>query len=176
MSIHFYLKEASFVERDIIYLDRLGLSRLQRELANEEELLKQIQLQRAESRSSVVDDGYNNPILNHFDMQESATKYRIRELKDKLSRVELIEVENNGDGTINIGSTITIKLSSDFDDDELTFILITGRPENIGKEVSTNCPLGKSILGKKVGDVVSYSVEDNQVTVTILNVVDPKQD
>lgn len=68
--------------------------------------------------------------------------------------------------TIGIGTKFTIK----FDGDEMTenYILVDALVGNhmVDESITTESPLGKSIIGKKEGETFSYTVETNNMKIT----------
>lgn len=93
-----------------------------------------------------------------------------KEAKEKLGNYELIEPNNSE--IIGLGSTFEISMNyGDFDDKE-TFTLV--EVHNVCDDsslISVVSPLGKAALGKKVGDNVSYIVEDRKFTGTINSII-----
>ena len=83
----------------------------------------------------------------------------------------VVENEESLEGVVCIGDLVTVLT---FDNDEIRQVkLIGGTPvlnEN-GElcEISIKSPMGKAILGKNVGDVVSYSTSKKTFTAQILS-------
>ena len=70
-------------------------------------------------------------------------------------------------GAIDFGSTITIKN----DAREITFMLVSEYESNPSeKKLSTSSPIGSSVIGKKVGDIVTVSLPNGSVDYTITQV------
>jgi transcription elongation factor GreA len=76
---------------------------------------------------------------------------RIQELQFMLNHAQLIE-PGNGDNIVNIGETIVIQT----EEDEIERYTIVGMAEtDPGKGfISNESPLGRALLGRKVGDEV----------------------
>lgn len=86
-----------------------------------------------------------------------AVTLHIMNLKEKLARVQIIDSSKIGNDCVRILNKVHLK---DLDKNtEFEYILVS--PEemdlNIGK-ISVKSPVGKALLGKKVGDVVKFTV------------------
>ena len=83
----------------------------------------------------------------------------------------VVDNEESLEGVVCIGDLVTILT---FDNDEIRQYKIIGRTPVLNEkgelcEISTKSPLGKAILGKSVGDVVSYSTGKKTFTAQILS-------
>lgn len=100
----------------------------------------------------------------HGDLKENAEYHaakerqgmiegRIMELKDKLSRAEVIDCVKVSTERAIFGTVVTLL---DLDtDEEITYQLLGPEESDVKKgSISVLSPLGKSILGKEVGDEV----------------------
>jgi transcription elongation factor GreA len=100
----------------------------------------------------------------HGDLKENAEYHaakdrqghiegRILELKDKLSRAEVIDCLQVGTSSIVFGTVVQLL---DLDtDEEITYQLLGPEEADVKKgSISVLSPLGKSMLGKEVGDEV----------------------
>ena len=100
----------------------------------------------------------------HGDLKENAEYHaakerqghiegRILELKDKLSRAEIIDCSKISLGKAVFGTVVTLlDLQTD---DEVTYQLLGPEESDVKKgSISVLSPLGKSILGKSVGDEI----------------------
>lgn len=103
----------------------------------------------------------------HGDLKENAEYHaakerqghiegRILELKDKLSRAEVIDCSSVSTNTAVFGTVVTLL---DLDtDDEVTYQLLGPEEADVKKgSISVLSPLGRSILGKEVGDEVQVT-------------------
>lgn len=100
----------------------------------------------------------------HGDLKENAEYHaakerqghiegRILELKDKLSRAEVIDCSKVSIDKAVFGTVVTLL---DLDtDDEVTYQLLGPEESDVKKgSISVMSPLGRSILGKEVGDEI----------------------
>lgn len=82
---------------------------------------------------------------------------KIRQLRDRLNRAEIIDVSKLPRDQVVFGATVRVK---DLDlDDEETFILVGAGEEDYdeGKILITS-PLAQGLVGKKVGEVAEIDV------------------
>ena len=100
----------------------------------------------------------------HGDLKENAEYHaakerqgmiegRIMELKDKLSRAEVIDCTTVSTNRAIFGTVVTLMDMET--DDEVTYQLLGPEESDVKKgSISVLAPLGRSILGKEVGDEV----------------------
>lgn len=100
----------------------------------------------------------------HGDLKENAEYHaakdrqghiegRILELKDKLSRAEVIDCSKVSTNTVVFGTVV--KLLDLDTDEEVTYQLLGPEEADVKKgSISVLSPLGQSMLGKEVGDEV----------------------
>ncbi len=88
---------------------------------------------------------------------QSHLEMKIGKLENLLSRAKVIENEDMPDGEVYILSNITVQDLTH--NEEIKFTLVS--PEEADFEmdkISAASPLGKSLLGKKVGEIVKLDV------------------
>lgn len=84
---------------------------------------------------------------------------RIRYLQRMLRNAEIIDDSSNDD-EVGINNTVTVYIEDD--DETEVFKLVTSiRGDSLKGYISTESPLGKAVLGKKVGDKVTVKVNEN---------------
>lgn len=145
-----------------IKMDAQGYSDLLQEIADAEQRLNI--LRQSDSKSNVDASSCDNS-----EMEEEFLLKQIRDLKNTLSYVEIVESLNAID-CVDIGSTVKILLDFCDETEEGIFVLIAHN--NIKEnEISINSPLGAAILGKKENDCVQYKVGTNIIKATILELI-----
>ena len=83
---------------------------------------------------------------------------RIRYLERMLKTSEIIS-EESAEDEVGLNNTITLYMEDD--DEEETYRLVTSvRGNSMRNMISTESPIGKAILGHKVGDRVEIRVND----------------
>lgn len=84
---------------------------------------------------------------------------RIRYLDRMLKFAEVVSDESE-EGVVGINNRITVYFPED--DEEETYKLVTSiRGNSLGGYISTESPIGKAILGHRVGDTVTVKVNEN---------------
>jgi len=155
-------------------ISRMGFIRLRKELE---------QLERRE-RHDVI--RAIEVAREHGDLKENAEYHaakerqghvegRILELKDKLSRAEVIDCSEVTCKKAVFGTVVTML---DLDTDlEVTYQLLGPEESDVKKGViSLQSPLGRSILGKEVGDQVKVVTPGGMREFEIINIAAPEND
>lgn len=94
---------------------------------------------------------------------------RIEEIEKILKNAEIVDEEEVDLDTINIGCQIKI-LDLEFDE-ELTYKIVGSTEANSLKgKISNESPVGKALLGKKVGDLVSVETQVGVVQYKVLDI------
>lgn len=84
---------------------------------------------------------------------------RIRYLERMIKTANIIE-DTSKEDEVGINSTVTVYFEED--DEEETFKLTTTiRGNSLDGRISIDSPIGKALMGKKVGDRVSVQVNDS---------------
>ncbi len=101
---------------------------------------------------------------------EQAKLYgRIAEIEDILSHAVIIEDENEASGRVGLGCTVTVK---DVETGmEITYT-ITGSQETnpMENKISDDCPFGRAVVGKSVGDMFTVSAPNGSYQMEVLSV------
>lgn len=147
---------------DTVWLTQAAYDRLQAELDT-------LKTEGREEASAAIEVA-----RSHGDLRENAEydvakeeqgkmEARIRQLEDMLARAEVGEAPDSD--TVSAGMTVSI---TDDDGDATTFLLGSreDRPEGISV-VSAASPLGKALIGAKVGDTVTCHAPGGAYSVTI---------
>ena len=102
--------------------------------------------------------------------EQAFVEGRIQELEMLLASAHLIDDEdkNHSKGVIAIGSTATIQ-EQGFEEEKFTIVGAAEANPREGK-ISNESPIGKAILGHKVGDVVPVETPNGTYKVKILKV------
>lgn len=84
--------------------------------------------------------------------EQSFTEGRIMELEEILSHSKLIEATSGG--SVNIGSRVRVQNGKDIDE----FVIVSSVEANpIEGKISNESPVGKALLGSKVGDEINIT-------------------
>ena len=96
---------------------------------------------------------------------------RIRQLQAMLKRVELVDDAGSGDGSVSLGSTVTLRYDGDDEDDTQQFFVgsIEERQGDLNV-ISPSSPLGQVLVGQRSGDAVEYQAPGGMLKVHIVAV------
>lgn len=84
---------------------------------------------------------------------------RIRYL-EKMIKTAVIVEDESGDDEVGLNDTVTIYVEED-DCEETYKIVTTIRSDSLNQIISIESPLGKALVGKKVGDKVNIVINDS---------------
>lgn len=109
--------------------------------------------------------------------QQGQEEARIRQIEDLLSTAVIGETPTES-GVAHIGSVVRVYFDDDKDDKQ-TFLIATREEGSSKKDLETfspDSPIGKAVLGAKVGESVSYAAPNgHEIKVTIVT-ADPYHD
>ena len=101
---------------------------------------------------------------------------RIEYLEKMLKNANVIEVENN-DG-VTLEKIVKVKYVDDNIEEDMweidTFKIVTSiRSDSLKKRISIESPLGKALIGKKVGDIAKVDISsENNYSLKIISIED----
>ncbi len=90
--------------------------------------------------------------------EKNKNESRIRYLERMIKTAEIISDESKEDEA-GINNTITVYVEED-DEEETYRIVTTVRSDSLSNLISIESPMGKALLGRKVGDRVEVKVSD----------------
>ena len=147
----------------------LGLQKLQKEL-EEIKNIKRPKVISAIAEARGHGDLKENAEYHAAKEQQSQIESRVLEINDSIARANVIDVTKiENDGKVIFGSTVTIK---DLDKDKNNSFKIVGKDEaNVSKNlIYFKSPMGKSLIGKNVGDLVNVSTPSGEKSFEVLEV------
>jgi transcription elongation factor GreA len=149
-----------------IYLTKEGLEELQKE---HEELVKNKRpdvLERVSQARSMGDLSENAEYVAARE-ELSFIDGRIDELEELLKQVEIIQNGKNGNHVVKLGSSVTLNVGGKKED-----FMVVGEWEAdpTEKKISHESPLGKALIGKKVGEKVEVEAPAGKILYTIVSV------
>ena len=153
---------------DDIFLTQKGYEKLKEELDFlKHDKRRQVakQLEKARAMGDLSENA-------EYDAAKEAQAYlekKIRELEDKLSRARIIEHENIPSDKVYVGAKVKLL---DKDTDEVLEYLIVSPPEAdyAQNKLSMESPIGKALMGHKVGDLIEIKVPAGLLTYQILEI------
>ncbi|MFN2236597.1 MAG: transcription elongation factor GreA [Anaerolineales bacterium] len=150
------------------YLTQAGYNKLQEEL----EVLRSVRRQEVANRlHEAMADGDagidNDAEVDAAKNEQAFVEGRIRELELILSNARIIEEDRVWD-TVEIGAKVVIQ-ENGTEPEKYTIVgAAEANPSN--GYISNESPLGKALMGHKVGDVITVNAPNGKFTVTLVKV------
>ena len=141
-----------------------------RQLVEELEQLEKIKLPEAIERLARARDfGDLSENAEYHSAKDdlSTLEGRVEELKDILTRVVVVDVAKKGDEQVGLGSLVQIEVNGS--SHEFT-IVGEWEADPAAKKISHESPLGKALIGKKVGEIVEVDAPSGIITYSIKEV------
>lgn len=136
--------------RAVVYLTAEGHQALEEEL----EHLKTTRRQEvAERLHNALTEGelIENAELEEARREQSFVEGRILELEESLRKARIIAKSDTSSDTVILGSTVTVREDGS-SEDERYFVIGSAEADPSKGRISNESPLGKALLGKRVGD------------------------
>ncbi len=139
-------------ERKKFYLTKKGLEDIKKEY----KVLKNLRLAKTKGEAPKIWESEDlNPEYLSFQEDLSFLETRVAELENILKNVELIKRPSKEKSkVIGLGATVVVEVEGD--KDEFTIVGTLEANPSLGK-ISNESPVGKTLLGHKVGDEVIIS-------------------
>lgn len=94
---------------------------------------------------------------------------RIKELEKMLKNVEVVDEDEIDLQTVNVGCTVRV-LDMEFNE-EVEYKLVGSKESDILKnKISNEAPIGRALIGAKVGDVVDVEAPDGVYQYKVLDI------
>src|SRR5512142_1890305 len=102
--------------------------------------------------------------------RQEFVRARLGQLKKRMGELSLVNLANIPKDKIAFGSTITVYDSTK--DEELEYKLVTSEESDVTKGlISTTSPIGRSLMGKKVGDTAVVVTPNGKRELEVLGLV-----
>ena len=119
------------------------LNTLERELAYD--------IPRELKKAAALGDLSENAEYHMAKQRQEFLKARVRQLGQRLSELSLINMNNIPKDKVGLGSKVKVYDSAK--EEEMQYELVTSEESDVAKgKISTNSPIGRALLNKKVGD------------------------
>ncbi|MDD6380811.1 MAG: transcription elongation factor GreA [Lachnospiraceae bacterium] len=145
----------------------------------EEELEKRKQEMRPELIEEVKETRAMGDLSENFEYHaaksaKNRNESRIRYLERMLANATIVS-EESADGVVGMNNTVTIYEPED-DETEKVKITTSIRSNALEGNVSIESPLGKALIGKKVGDRVTVQVDESYSYEVVIKDIDQSTD
>lgn len=101
--------------------------------------------------------------------EQAQVEARITELEQMLKHVRLVSADDISHDRVSVGVTVTVR---DADTDKTTDYQLVGSTEAdpFANRISDTSPIGRAIIGAKVGDKVTVHLPRRDLTIIIENI------
>ncbi len=151
-----------------IYLSQEGYDKLKKEL---EELKSVKRPEIAQKISEARDFGDLRENAEYHAAKEAMAllENRIAQLEETLRRAKIINKKDLSEGQVSIYTTVLLK--DLVRNQQVQYTLVSPEESDFKqKKISTTSPVGKALLGKKVGDVVEIQVPAGTLKYEVLEI------
>ena len=149
------------------YLTIEGEKRLRAELAELEGPARQALAARLRSAIQMGDLSENADYIKAKEDQ-GFLEGRIQELNYILSHATIIEENGNGYESVDVGATVTVQ-EADYPP-EAYYVVGSKEADPPNGRISNESPIGKALMGKKVGDTVTVETPGGALDLKILEI------
>ncbi len=152
---------------DEIRITQEGYDKMMEELT-ELKTVKRTQISEAIRVAREFGDLSENSEYNEAKDEQARIEGRISELEEKLKNVRVVSKDELSTDVVGIGSIITIN----DDGVEMEYKLVSGA-EDVGSgenSITDMSPVGKALMGKRVGDVVVVDAPAGSFEITVLKI------
>lgn len=145
-----------------------GVKKLEEEL----EYLKTVKRKEVTEKIKVAlgyGDLSENSEYDEAKNEQAFTEGRILQIENMLKNASVVDESEIPAGTVAVGATVKVK---DYDFDEVVEYTIVGSAEAdpMNFKISNESPVGKALIGRKIGDVVEAAVPDGISKFEILDI------
>ncbi len=151
-----------------VFLTQDGFEKLKNEL-DTLKTVKRREIAKSLEKARAMGDLSENAEYDAAKDAQAHLEKRIAELESKLSRARIIEHENIPTDKVYIGAKVGLKDTDT--EEEFQYCLVSASEADYASgKISIESPIGKALLGKKVGDTVEINVPAGVLTYLILSI------
>jgi transcription elongation factor GreA len=150
-----------------VYLTPEGRTKLETELEYARSVRRRevaARIHSAKDQGDITDNAEYEDAKN----EQAFVEGHILELESMLRNAVLIATTNHASGTVNLGCTVTIR-DCDGEQSKYTIVGSAEAKPALGK-ISNESPVGRTLLGRRVGEEVAVRTPGGTVSYTIVSV------
>ncbi|MGH2538536.1 MAG: transcription elongation factor GreA [Candidatus Promineifilaceae bacterium] len=150
---------------NVVYLTKEGLEKIHAELEhlkNERRTELAARLQAAIAQGDLSE----NADYEYTKQEQAFVEGRIKELEASLRRAEIIDSNGRAD-KVRVGSTVTLLAEAAGAEPETYFIVGVHEADPANGRISNESPIGRALLGAKVGQTVVAEAPAGQLRLTV---------
>lgn len=143
-----------------------------RKLKEELDYLKNVKRKEAAENVGIArsyGDLSENSEYDEAKNEQAKVEAQIAELEENIAHAKVIADHDIQTDVVNVGVVVTI-YDIDFDE-ELAYTIVSSREvDPLNNMISDQSPIGKALIGTKVGDTVSVEVPDGVAKFKVMNI------
>lgn len=100
---------------------------------------------------------------------QATMEQRVLEIENILQNATLIDTSDTPDDVVSIGATVKV-FACDIDEEEEYTIVGSTESDPLNNKISDESPIGRGLLGKKIGETVEVETPNGAVEFKILEI------
>ncbi|MBA4547877.1 transcription elongation factor GreA [Thermoactinomyces intermedius] len=151
-----------------VYLTEEGLEKVKEEL---EYLRTEKRQQVAQRLKEAIAQGdlSENSEYDAAKEEQAFVESRIITLENMIRNAKIIDAANQDKNVVNVGSKVTIEEQPDGERETYT-IVGSAESDPASFKISNESPIGKELIGKKVGEIVNVSTPSGTIQFKIIEI------
>ena len=146
-----------------------GLQKLEEELAQRKSVIREEILERIKEARAQGDLSENSE-YDQAKEDQGKNESRIVELEQMIKTAVIIDISaSSKEGKVSLGCTVVLK-DMETDEEETYTLVGTTEADPFDNKISNESPVGKAVIGKKIGDVVVAVTPAGELSYKILEV------
>ena len=146
-----------------------GLQKLEEELAQRKSVIREEILERIKEARAQGDLSENSE-YDQAKEDQGKNESRIVELEQMIKTAVIIDTSaSSKEGKVSLGCTVVLK-DMETDEEETYTLVGTTEADPFDNKISNGSPVGKAVIGKKIGDVVVAVTPAGELSYKILEV------
>lgn len=146
-----------------------GLQKLEEELAQRKSVIREEILERIKEARAQGDLSENSE-YDQAKEDQGKNESRIVELEQMIKTAVIIDTSaSSKEGKVSLGCTVVLK-DMETDEEETYTLVGTTEADPFDNKLSNESPVGKAVIGKKIGDVVVAVTPAGELSYKILEV------
>ena len=146
-----------------------GLQKLEEELAHRKSVIREEILERIKEARAQGDLSENSE-YDQAKEDQGKNESRIVELEQMIKTAVIIDTSaSSKEGKVSLGCTVVLK-DMETDEEETYTLVGTTEADPFDNKISNESPVGKAVIGKKIGDVVIAVTPAGELSYKILEV------
>jgi transcription elongation factor GreA len=143
--------------------------KLEEELAALENELR-VDLPREISKARAHGDLSENAEYHAAKERQGIVNMRLGQVRARLRELSMVDMARIPHDRVGLGSTVTVMDLTK--DEEITYSLVTSEDADVAQgRISTTSPIGRGLIGKRVGDTVKVQIPDGIREMEIIQLI-----